>query len=76
VEQENNQLGEQGTAPLNENKGLEDTHQTGEEIRAGARNEDQLDKIKENIPPGGRDAYPEQHAGTPPNTGDENLKTQ
>lgn len=77
MEQENkDQLSEQGNKPLNELEGLQEAHQDGEAIREGARNEDQLDKIKQNIPPGGRDAYPERQAGTPANTGDENLETQ
>jgi hypothetical protein len=47
--------------------------QPGEKIIEGAHNEDQLDKLKQNVPPGGRDAYPERHAGTEPSTGDEKL---
>ncbi|WP_345950680.1 hypothetical protein ABDD95_04345 [Mucilaginibacter sp. PAMB04274] len=68
MEQENDQLNEQGANPYNEKEGLQDAHQSGQEIRDGARNEDQLDKIKASVPKGGRDAYPEQQAGTPPNT--------
>jgi hypothetical protein len=76
MEQEKNQLNEQGTKPYDQKEGLQDSIQTGDEIRSGARNEDQLDKIKENQPEGGRDAYPERQQGTPPNTyiEDENQK--
>lgn len=76
MEQENKQLEDQGNKPLNEREGLQETHQTGEEIRSGARNEDQLDKIKGAVTEGGRDAYPELQSGAPPNTGDDKLDTQ
>jgi hypothetical protein len=67
--EEQNPLEEQDT-PQQEPEGLQDAHQTGEDIRAGARNEDQLDKMKQAVPEGGRDAYPERQAGAPPSTGD------
>jgi hypothetical protein len=70
IQQENNQPADEGNKPLNETEGSQETHQTGEEIREGARNEDQLNGFKEAVPPGGRDAYPELQAGTPPSTGD------
>jgi hypothetical protein len=72
VEQDNDQLKQQENQTLSEPEGLQDAHQTGEDIRAGARNEDQLDKIKQAAPEGGRDAYPELQAGATPSTGDKN----
>jgi hypothetical protein len=68
MNQENNQLEDQANKPLEEKEGLKDTNLSGEDIREGANEEDQLDKIKQNVPEGGRDAYPEKQAGTPPNT--------
>jgi hypothetical protein len=47
-------------------QGTQDNHQSAENIVKGASNEDQLDKFKESVEEGGRDAYPDQHAGTPP----------
>ncbi|WP_158826805.1 hypothetical protein [Mucilaginibacter lacusdianchii] len=76
MEQEKNQLDEQGTKPYDQKEGLQDSNQSGEDIRSGARDEDQLSKIKENSPEGGRDAYPERQQGAPPDTylEDENQK--
>lgn len=68
MEQENKQLEEQGNKPYDQKEGLQDSNQPGEDIISGARNEDQLDKIKENNPEGGRDAYPDRQQGTPPDT--------
>jgi hypothetical protein len=73
VQHENSQPAENANKPLIETEGSPESHQTGEEIKSGARNEDQLDSFKQAVPPGGRDAYPELQAGTPPDTGDENL---
>jgi hypothetical protein len=71
MSQENNdQLEGQQNKPLNEREGLQESNKTGEQITGGANQEDQLDKIKQNAPEGGRDAYPERQAGTPPSTGD------
>ena len=68
MNEEKDQLEEQATRPPQEKEGLQDTNLSGEAIRKGAEEEDQLDKIKQNAPEGGRDAYPEKQAGTPPNT--------
>ncbi|GAB2684783.1 hypothetical protein GCM10027037_02580 [Mucilaginibacter koreensis] len=43
-----------------------DNHQSGENIVKGANNEDQLNRFKESAPEGGRNVYPDQQAGTPP----------
>jgi hypothetical protein len=43
-----------------------DNQQEGKDIIKGATNEDQLDKLKEAVPEGGRDAYPEKQSGTEP----------
>lgn len=37
-----------------------------EDIREGAHEEDQLEKLRRNAPEGGRDEYPERQQGTPP----------
>lgn len=37
-----------------------------ENIREGAHEEAQLDKLHKNVPEGGREAYPEKQAGSPP----------
>jgi hypothetical protein len=68
MNQENDQLKDQETKPIEEKEGLKDTNLPGEVIIKGANQQDQLDKIKQNIPEGGRDAYPEKQAGAPPNT--------
>lgn len=75
MEQVNKHAADENSKQPTDTDGLQETHQSGEDIRDGARNEDQLDKIKEAVPEGGRDAYPELQAGAPPNTGDENLQT-
>ncbi|WP_342646031.1 hypothetical protein [Mucilaginibacter sp. CSA2-8R] len=68
MNQENNQLKDQANKPLEEKEGLKDTNLSGEAIRKGANEVDQLDKIKQNVSDGGRDAYQEKQAGTPPTT--------
>jgi hypothetical protein len=73
VQQEDSQPADYNK-PLNETEGSQESHQTGEEIRDGARNEDQLEGFKQAAPPGGRDAYPELQAGAQPDTGNEDLK--
>lgn len=47
--------------------GLQETRATGEEIVSGAKQEDQLDKLKQAVPEGGRDNYPELQSGVQPN---------
>jgi hypothetical protein len=39
---------------------------SGQEIIAGAKQTDQLDKLNQDKPEGGREAHPEKQAGTPP----------
>jgi hypothetical protein len=60
----------------NEQEQVHGKEQSGEEIIEGAHTEDQLDKLKEAVAPGGRDAYPERQAGAEPSTGDENADMQ
>lgn len=60
----------------NESEQIHGKEESGEEIIEGAHTEDQLDKLKEAVSPGGRDAYPERQAGTEPSTGDENANMQ
>lgn len=70
MEQKKDQLEEQGTKPYPEKEGLQDSNQDGQEIIDGAFETDQLDKFKENVPEGGRAAYPERQEGAEPSEGD------
>jgi|GEM_PF-6591174 len=59
----------QGADPqeMYKDPGLQETRASGEEIVSGARQEDQLDKFKKDVPEGGRDSYPNLQSGVQPN---------
>jgi hypothetical protein len=68
AEQNENQLAQQANQPYHKKEGLQDANQPGKDIVKGARDESQLNKIKQHVPEGGREAYPERQAGAPANT--------
>lgn len=53
-----------------EEEGLQQANKNGEEILEGAQETDQLDQFKNNVPEGGRDAYPDLQEGAQPSEGD------
>ena len=59
---------EQGANPqqMYNDPGLQETRGSKEDIRNGARQEDQLDKFKQHVPEGGRDNYPDLQSGAQP----------
>ena len=70
MEQKKDLLEEQANKPYPEKEGLQQANQDGKTILDGAHETDQLDKFKENVPEGGRDAYPELQEGAEPSQGD------
>lgn len=60
---------QQGADPqqMYKDPGLQETRASGEEIVSGARQEDQFDKFKQDVPEGGRDNYPDLQSGVEPN---------
>jgi hypothetical protein len=64
------QKNEQTTNSYPEKEGLKESNENGKEIVDGANETDQLEKFNDNVPDGGRDAYPEKQQGAEPSEGD------
>ncbi|QJD94857.1 hypothetical protein HH214_02665 [Mucilaginibacter robiniae] len=66
--QEEDQLQQQGEKPYDEKEGLQEAHESGQEIISGANDEDQLAKLKEAAPKNSQGINPENQEGATPDT--------